>query len=68
MKKKGRKTIITEKLINEIRILKETDYPIVEIAERTNVSRNTVYKVLKEHLGYVPMNRLVRVSEEFTEV
>ena len=57
--RQGRKSIITEELINKIKVLKEEEYTILEISEMTGVSRSTVYKVLKKHLGYVP-NKLIK--------
>jgi len=57
--RQGRKSIITEELVNKIKVLKEEEYTIVEISEMTGVSRSTVYKVLKNYLGYVP-NKLIK--------
>jgi DNA invertase Pin-like site-specific DNA recombinase len=63
---KGRKTVITKKLIAEVKDLKQTKMlsisPIVKIIGR---SRNTIYKVLKNHLGYVS-NRLVKQQQNIT--
>jgi DNA invertase Pin-like site-specific DNA recombinase len=56
----GRKSIITDKLICQIRTLREENkLSTTDIAKLTSVSRNTVYKVLREHLNY-KSNRLVR--------
>jgi predicted DNA-binding transcriptional regulator AlpA len=45
--------------------LKETKkLSITQIAKVTGKDRNTIYKVLKEHLGYVPYNRLVKAAGE----
>lgn len=56
----GRKTVIDDKLIAEVKYLKQQKMlsvtPIVKITAR---SRNTIYKVLKEYLSYVS-NRLVQ--------
>ena len=48
----GRKTIITDELVQEIEHLKEKGLSIKDIALKTKVSRSTVYKVLKEYLHY----------------
>jgi predicted DNA-binding transcriptional regulator AlpA len=41
--------------------LKETkNLSITQIAKVTGRGRNTIYKVLKEELNYVPYNRLVK--------
>lgn len=48
----GRKTIINEELINQIGKLKNEGFSINKISSLTKVSRSTVYKVLKTHLGY----------------
>ena len=63
-KYKGRKTIITSRFIKEVQKLKyEKQLPITEIARLTGKSRSTIYKVLKEHLGYVS-NQLVKSGPE----
>ena len=60
----GRKTIITKKLISEVQDLKENkNLTITQIAKITGKGRNTIYKVLKEHLHYVPYNRLVKQNQ-----
>jgi DNA invertase Pin-like site-specific DNA recombinase len=57
----GRKTVITPKLIAEVRELKEVKHlSITQIAKVTGRGRNTIYKILKEELNYVPYNRLVK--------
>lgn len=56
----GRKTVITKKLIAQVQDLKENkNLSITEIAKLTGRGRNTIYKILKEELNYVPYNRLV---------
>ena len=43
--------------------LKETkNLSVVDISKLTGVSYPTIYKVLKEHLGYVS-NRLIKATE-----
>lgn len=63
-----RKIVITKKLINQVQDLKEnTNLSITQIAKITGKGRNTIYKVLKEELNYVPYNRLVKnVNQEET--
>lgn len=57
----GRKTVITKKLISQVQDLKENkNLSITEIAKVTGRGRNTIYKVLKEKLNYIPYNRLVK--------
>jgi DNA invertase Pin-like site-specific DNA recombinase len=57
----GRKTVITKKLISQVKDLKENkNLSITEISKVTGKGRNTIYKVLKEHLDYIPYNRLVK--------
>lgn len=57
----GRKTIITLKLISEVQDLKEKkNLSITEIAKITGKGRNTIYKILKEELNYIPYHRLVK--------
>ena len=61
----GRKTVIDNKLIQQVRDLKENkNLSIVEIAKITGRGRNTIYKVLKEKLNYIPYNRLVKNKAE----
>jgi len=57
----GRKTVITKKLIAEVQDLKENkNLSITQIAKVTGKGRNTIYKVLKNELNYIPYNRLVK--------
>ena len=62
-KYQGRKTVINKALIQKVKHLKETkNLSVVDISKLTGVSYPTIYKVLKEHLGYVS-NRLVKATE-----
>ena len=62
-KYQGRKTVINKALIQKVKHLKETkNLSVVDISKLTGVSCPTIYKVLKEHLGYVS-NRLVKLEE-----
>lgn len=62
-KYRGRKTVIDGKLISEVKYLKQQKMlSVTQIVKITGRSRNTIYKVLKEHLDYVP-NRLVKLEE-----
>ena len=57
----GRKTVITPKLIAEVQHLKEDKkLSTTQIAKITGRGRNTIYKILKQELNYVPYNRLVK--------
>jgi len=57
----GRKTVITKKLIAEVQDLKEKkNLSITQIAKVTGRGRNTISKILKEELNYIPYNRLVK--------
>lgn len=59
-----RKTVITKKLIKQVQDLKENKkLSITEIAKVTGKGRNTIYKVLKNELNYVPYNRLVKTNQ-----
>ena len=59
----GRKSIINQSLIRKVKDLKENkNLSVSEIARLIGISRPTIYKVLKEHLGYVS-NRLVKPEE-----
>ena len=61
---RGRKTIINKKLISEVKYLKQQKMlSVTQIVNITGKSRNTIYKVLKDHLGYVP-NRLINVESD----
>ena len=66
-KYRGRKTVIDDKLIAEVKHLKQQKMlSVTQIVKITGRSRNTIYKVLKEHLGYVS-NRLVKATERKEE-
>ena len=57
----GRKTVITQKFINEVQYLKDNQkLSVTEISKITGRARSTIYKVLKQHLNYVPYNRLIK--------
>ena len=61
-KYRGRKTVIDDKLISEVKHLKQQKMlSVIQIVKITGRSRNTIYKVLKDHLGYVS-NRLVKLE------
>lgn len=61
---KGRKSVITEKLIKQVKHLKKTErLPITKIAKITGKSRNTIYKILKNALGYAT-NSFCKKEEE----
>ena len=54
---------IRDRLISEVKHLKQQKMlSVTQIVKITGRSRNTIYKVLKEHLGYVS-NRLVKLEE-----
>ena len=58
-----RKTGINKALIQKVKHLKETkNLSVTDISKLTGVSCPTIYKVLKEHLGYIS-NRLVKLEE-----
>jgi DNA invertase Pin-like site-specific DNA recombinase len=62
-KYRGRKTVINQTLIQKIKNLKEKKkLSVTEIARVIKISRPTIYKVLKNELGYVS-NRLVKPEE-----
>jgi DNA invertase Pin-like site-specific DNA recombinase len=62
-KYQGRKTVINKTLIQRVKDLKEIkNLSVTDISKLTRVSSPTVYKILKEHLGYVS-NRLVKLEE-----
>ena len=62
-KYRGRKTVIDDKLISEVKHLKQQKMlSVTQIVKITGRSRNTIYKVLKDHLGYIS-NRLVKPEE-----
>ena len=59
----GRKTLITKTLIQKVKELKENKkLSVTEIARLLGISRPTIYKVLKNEMGYVS-NRLVKATE-----
>ena len=63
-KYRGRKTVITQTLIQKVKDLKETKkLSVSEISRVIGISRPTIYRVLKEELNYVPYNRLVKQEE-----
>ena len=60
----GRKTVIDKKLISQVQNLKENkNLSITEISKITGRARNTIYKILKEELNYIPYNRLVKATK-----
>ena len=59
----GRKTVITKDLIKIVEKYKDLGVSVTEIARITGKSRSTIYKVLKEELGYVS-NRLVKQEQK----
>ena len=62
-KYQGRKSLINQSLINKVKDLKENKkLSVTEIARLIGISRPTIYKVLKNELGYVS-NRLVKQEE-----
>ena len=59
----GRKSVITKTLIQKVKDLKEnSNLSVTEISRVIGISRPTIYKVLKNELGYVS-NRLVKQEE-----
>ena len=65
----GRKTVIDKKLISQVQDLKENkNLSITEISKITGRARNTIYKILKNELNYIPYNRLVKtIKKEINE-
>jgi DNA invertase Pin-like site-specific DNA recombinase len=60
----GRKTVIDKKLISQVQDLKENkNLSITEISKITGRAPNTIYKVLKNELNYIPYNRLVKSTK-----
>jgi len=55
----GRKTVITKDLIKTVGKYKDLGVSVTEIARITGKNRSTIYKVLKEELGYIS-NRLIK--------
>ena len=63
-KYKGHKTVITKSLIAEVQNLKENSaLSVTKIARVTGKSRATIYKILKNELGYVS-NRLIKKEKD----
>ena len=58
----GRKSVITKDLIKTVEKYKNLGVSVTEIARITGKSRSTIYKVLKEELGYIS-NRLIKPEE-----
>jgi len=59
-KYKGRKSVVTKTLIQKVKDLKEKkNLSVTDIARLVGLSRPTIYKVLKDELGYVS-NHLVK--------
>ena len=55
--------MINKTLIQKVKHLKESkNLSVTDISKLTGVSCPTIYKVLKEHLGYLS-NRLVKLEE-----
>ena len=62
-KYRGRKTVITKTLIQKVKDLKENKkLSVSEISRVIGISRPTIYRVLKDHLGYVS-NKLIKPEE-----
>jgi len=55
----GRKSVITKELIKTVEKYKDLGVSVTEIARITGKSRSTIYKVLKEKLGYIS-TRLIK--------
>ena len=56
--------MIDKKLISQVQDLKENkNLSITEISKITGRTRNTIYKILKEELNYIPYNRLVKATK-----
>nr|YP_009496149.1 putative serine recombinase [Plagiogrammopsis vanheurckii]YP_009496203.1 putative serine recombinase [Plagiogrammopsis vanheurckii]AWT38589.1 putative serine recombinase [Plagiogrammopsis vanheurckii]AWT38643.1 putative serine recombinase [Plagiogrammopsis vanheurckii] len=58
-KYKGRKSVVTRDLIKRVEKYKNLGVSVTEIARITGKSRSTIYKVLKEELGYIS-NHLIK--------
>jgi DNA invertase Pin-like site-specific DNA recombinase len=57
---KGRKSVITKKLVHQVsELLDKKKLRVSDIAKVTGISRGTIYKIMKEELGYVS-NKLVQ--------
>ena len=56
--------MIDKKLISQVQDLKENkNLSITEISKITGRARNTIYKILKQELNYIPYNRLVKATK-----
>ena len=56
--------MIDKKLIYQVQDLKENkNLSITEISKITGRARNTIYKILKQELNYIPYNRLVKATK-----
>jgi len=61
----GIKSVINQTLIQKVKDLKKKkNLSVTEIAKVIGISSLTIYKVLKDHLGYVS-NRLVKPEETY---
>jgi hypothetical protein len=61
----GRKTVSNKQLIGKVKNLKETkNLSVTEITRFTEKSRATIYKVLKEDLGFIS-NGLVKREKAY---
>jgi DNA invertase Pin-like site-specific DNA recombinase len=59
----GRKTVINKTLIAKVKDLKEnSNLSVSDIARLLEIRRTTIYKLLKNELGYVS-NKLVKLEE-----
>lgn len=59
-KYRGGKTVITKKLVGQVKDLKENEkLSVTQITKITGRGRNTISKILKEYLNYKAANRLV---------
>ena len=57
---KGRKTVINETLIRKVKYFKEVkELSVIDISKLTGISCPTIYKILKQNLGY-KSNRLIK--------
>ena len=61
----GRKSVINKDRIKTVEKYKDLGVSVTEIARITGKSRSTIYKVLKEKLGYIS-NRLVKNDKNST--
>jgi hypothetical protein len=52
--------VIAKKLVSQVQDLKENkNLSITKISKIRGRARNTIYKVLKEELNYIPYNRFI---------